>query len=131
MDLERGCTMSCAATHDERVRVRAAAAAAGLTVSELIRHAALGMRVPTVLVPPEFLRHAMQLAQLADDLRGLASNNNQLSKTANTSALVGGGVDPETARAISGQLPVLGAQLDALREQLDALRETLVRPRFR
>ena len=130
-DLERGCTISAAVTYRERDAVRSKAAATGLTVSELLRHAALDLHVRAVSVPAEFLHHAMQLAPHADDLRGMASNLNQLSKTVNTTALIGAGIDPAIARQTCALLPLLSARLLASREQLDAVQQALVRPRFK
>lgn len=130
-DLERACTISAAVTFRERDAVRTKAAATGLSVSELLRHAALSLSVRAVSVPAEFLHYAMQLAPHADDLRGMASNVNQLSKSVNTTVLLGAGIDPDTARRTCELLPLIAARLAASRGELDAVQQYLTRPRFK
>ncbi|PDT11484.1 plasmid mobilization relaxosome protein MobC [Rhizobium sp. M1] len=89
-------------THEEATTMRDLAVARGLTLSDLVRRAALGTRMPA----RRFDRtHAALIARLLGELGRIGGNLNQLVRRANGGKLVG--QDAELASTL--------AELDALR----------------
>jgi hypothetical protein len=97
---ELGARVSCALTAAERDRIRAAAAARGLKVSELIRARLLDEPVPAAVAPREARDAWLKLAPLQ-------SNLNQLVTHLNSTSLAG--TAPPTSELAA--LPDLVAQL--------------------
>ena len=127
-DSELCATISAAVTLDERDRIREKAGSTGLCMSTYLRSVALGHRVRAVTIPAEFLRHFQMLAQLSEDLRGLAGNVNQQSKLLNSSALSNAGLDPASTVTAVALLKRLDDHLPEIRELLSTLRRTLIQP---
>lgn len=76
---ELGARVSCALTRAERDRVRAAAAARGLKVSELVRARLLGEQVPAAVAAREARDAWLRLAPLQSNLNQIAAHLNSAS----------------------------------------------------
>jgi hypothetical protein len=98
--LELSERVSCAVTPGERDRIRAAAAARGLKVSELVRARLLGEAVPEAVAPREARDAWLRLAPLQSNLNQIAAHLN--------SASLAGAMPPASDLAA---LPALVAQL--------------------
>jgi hypothetical protein len=92
-------------THTEATAMKDLAVARGLSLSELIRRAALNIRMPTRSFDAT---HVALLAQTLGELGRIGGNVNQLARRANAGKLPGH--DPELTKAL--------VELDALRGRL-------------
>lgn len=92
-------------THIEAITMKNLAVSRGLSLSELIRRAALNIRMPTRSFDAA---HVALLAQTLGELGRVGGNVNQLARRANAGKLPGH--DPELAIAL--------VDLDALRGRL-------------
>ena len=117
------CRISAACTSRQREQVRAAARARGLTVSEYLLLAALGLPLPRALrVGHEALQIFEGLAPLVEDLRAAGGLCNQLLAHLNEQAKVGAGGD--VADAVASVLRVEQLVL-AVRPEIRELRQNL------
>ena len=115
--------ISAACTVAQRDRVRAAARSRGLTVSEYLLAAALGLPLPRALrVGHEALQIFEGLAPLVEDLRAAGGLCNQLLAHLNEQAKVGAGGD--VADAVASVLRVEQLVL-AVRPEIRELRQNL------
>lgn len=96
------------ASRDEATAMKDLAAARGLSLSELVRRATLGIRMP---VRSFDATHVAILAQTLGELGRVGGNINQLTRRANTGKLTGH--DRELASALT--------ELDVLRGHLREL----------
>lgn len=92
-------------THAEAATMKDLAVARGLSLSELIRRVALGVRMPARSFDAT---HIALLAQTLGELGRIGGNVNQLARRANSGKL--SGHDAELAKAL--------VELDALRGRL-------------
>lgn len=90
---------------EERVRIQDLAKARGLSLSDLIRRAALGVRMPARSFDHT---HAVVLTRTLAELGRIGGNVNQLSRRANAGKL--SGHDAELAVTLAG--------INALRERI-------------
>lgn len=93
---------------DELATMQGLAKARGLSLSEMVRRAALGVRMPARSLDHT---HAVLLARTLGELSRVGGNINQLTRRANAGRLVGH--DVELAKSLAG--------LDALRERIRGL----------
>ena len=99
-DSALACRISAACTSQQRDRVRSAARARGLTVSEYLLCAVLDLPLPRQLrVGHEALQIFQGLAPIAEDLRAAGGLCNQLVAHLNEQAKVGAGGDVSDAVA--------------------------------
>ena len=103
--------ISAACTVADREQVRAAAAACGITTSEFVLRATLGVRVQTRAVLPEW-------RIVWTDLAPLASSLHQLVRHLNLKASVAEPHDADTLPDLQRLVPELAAQLSLLRQTL-------------
>ena len=103
--------ISAACTHEQAARVRAAAKSTGLTISEFVLYAALGIRVQRVV--------SSEWRQVWSDLAPLASNLHQLVRHLNYKAVAGEVPDINTFADLAALAP-------RLHELVVQLRKTLV-----
>ena len=103
--------VSAACTHEQRDQLRAAAAACGLTVSEFILRAALGVRVQSRAIPTEW-------RQVWTDLSPLSSNLHQLIRHLNYKSAANEEHDIDTLSDLLELVPQLAQQLSELRQAL-------------
>lgn len=97
-------------TEAEAVTMKDLATARSLSLSDMLRRAALGVRMPTRAFDQT---HAVTLAQTLAELGRIGGNLNQLTRRANGGKLVGH--DAELSETL--------AEVDALRERIrDILR---------
>ncbi|GMB83490.1 hypothetical protein NN6n1_42730 [Shinella zoogloeoides] len=101
-------TIRIRASHTEADAMKDIAVARGLSLSELIRRAALGVRMP---VRSFDATHIALLARVLGELGRIGGNINQLARRANAGKL--SGHDAELAKAL--------IELDALRGHLRAI----------
>lgn len=93
------------ASADELAKIRELAKTRGLSISELIRRAAFGIRMPA---RSRDHTHVNLLTRSLGELGRVGGNLNQLVRRANAGKL--SGHDPELSRTL--------AEIDALRERL-------------
>lgn len=103
--------VTAACTHEQRAHVRAAAAACGITTSEFVLRAALGVRIQTRAVPADW-------RAVWSDLAPLSSNLHQLVRHLNYKAAAGEQDDADTLPELLQIVPQLAQQLSQLRQKL-------------
>ena len=122
-DAALACRISAACTSQQRDRVRSAARARGLTVSEYLLAAALGLPLPRALrVGREALQIFQGLAPLVEDLRAAGGLCNQLVGHLNMQAQAGAAGD--STDAVASVLRIEQLVL-SLRPEISDLRRNL------
>lgn len=104
----RNLTIRLRVTDDEAVSMKDLAAARGLSLSDLVRRATLGVRMPARAFDAT---HSAVLARALGELGRIGGNLNQLTRRANGGML--SGHDAELSETLSG--------VDALRKRLREL----------
>lgn len=90
-------TIRIRTTADEMAQIRKLATARGLSISEMLRRAALGVRMP---IRGFDHTHVVLLTRTLSELGRIGGNVNQLARLANTGKLAGH--DAELAQTLAG-----------------------------